>query len=50
VFGDAEGAIDLMQGVYARIAPQDIEERAWHLVQMARPEDNGAAASPPSTT
>jgi tetratricopeptide (TPR) repeat protein len=36
VFGDVDGAIDLMQRVYTRIAPDDIEERAWHLARMAR--------------
>lgn len=36
VFGDTDGAIDLMQSIYPRIAPEDVEERAWHLVQMAR--------------
>ncbi len=34
-FGDVEGAIDLMQRVYPRIAPHESEERAWHLTKMA---------------
>lgn len=35
VFGDVEGALNLMQGIYPRIAPHDTEARAWHLTQMA---------------
>ena len=35
VFGDVEGALNLMQDIYPRIAPHDAEARAWHLTQMA---------------
>lgn len=35
VFGDVEGALNLMQDIYPRIVPHDAEARAWHLTQMA---------------
>lgn len=35
VYGDLEGALNLMQGIYPRLAPHDIEARAWHLTQVA---------------
>lgn len=35
VFGDTEGALDLMQRAYQRIDPQEGEERAWHLTRIA---------------
>ena len=35
VFGDPEGALDLLQRAYQRIDPQQAEERAWHLTRIA---------------
>ena len=35
LFGDWEGAISLMDSAYQRIAPQEIEDRAWILAQLS---------------
>jgi tetratricopeptide (TPR) repeat protein len=38
LFGDIEGAIELMQAAYPRIPPNEVEDRAWILVQVAHLE------------
>jgi tetratricopeptide (TPR) repeat protein len=35
LFGDLEGAIDLMESAYRRVSPLESEERAWLLTQVA---------------
>jgi tetratricopeptide (TPR) repeat protein len=35
VFGDIEGALELMRAAYTRINPAETEDRAWTLVQTA---------------
>lgn len=35
LFGDWEGAISLMDSAYQRTAPQEIEDRAWLLMQLS---------------
>ncbi|MBI2528232.1 MAG: hypothetical protein HYV93_19915 [Candidatus Rokubacteria bacterium] len=35
LFGDIEGALDLMQMAYGRTPPTEVEEQAWILTQMA---------------
>lgn len=35
LFGDWEGAISLMDSAYQRIAPQEVEDRAWILAQLS---------------
>jgi tetratricopeptide (TPR) repeat protein len=35
LFGDIEGAIDLMDRAYQRTAPGEVEDRAWILTQLA---------------
>jgi tetratricopeptide (TPR) repeat protein len=35
LFGDVEGAIELMQTAYQRLPPQEVEDRAWTLTQLA---------------
>ncbi len=35
LFGDIQGAVDLMQSAYAKIAPSEVEDRAWILTQFA---------------
>jgi tetratricopeptide (TPR) repeat protein len=38
LFGDVEGAIELMRAAYQRTAPADVEDRAWLLTQLAHLE------------
>ncbi len=38
LFGDIEGAIDLMRAAYERSAPAEVEDRAWMLTQLAHLE------------
>ena len=38
LFGDIEGALELMQAAYPRIPPNEVEDRAWILVQVAHLE------------
>jgi Flp pilus assembly protein TadD len=38
LFGDLQGAIDLMQSAYNKTAPTEIEDRAWILCQYAHLE------------
>ena len=38
IFGDIQGAIDLMQSAYAKTAPAEVEDRAWILCQFAHLE------------
>jgi tetratricopeptide (TPR) repeat protein len=38
LFGDVEGAIELMRTAYQRTAPTEIEDRAWMLTQLAHLE------------
>ncbi len=35
LFGDIQGAIDLMQSAYAKTPPAEVEDRAWILTQFA---------------
>jgi tetratricopeptide (TPR) repeat protein len=35
IFGDIEGALELMRAAYQRINPAETEDRAWTLVQIA---------------
>ncbi|MGI8602964.1 MAG: hypothetical protein ACR2OZ_08170 [Verrucomicrobiales bacterium] len=35
LFGDHEGALDLMQSAYDKVAPAEVEDRAWILTQLA---------------
>ena len=35
LFGDHEGAVDLMDTAYRRTAPTEVEDRAWILTQIA---------------
>jgi tetratricopeptide (TPR) repeat protein len=35
LFGDLQGALDLMQSAYARTPPSEVEDRAWILTQFA---------------
>jgi tetratricopeptide (TPR) repeat protein len=51
LFGDFDGALDLMQQSYDRIPPSEVEDRAWVLAQTAhllllqgRADDAGRAA------
>ena len=38
LFGDLQGAIDLMQSAYAKTPPAEVEDRAWMLCQFAHLE------------
>lgn len=38
LFGDIEGAIELMRAAYQRTAPTEVEDRAWMLTQLAHLE------------
>jgi tetratricopeptide (TPR) repeat protein len=38
LFGDVEGAIELMRAAYQRTAPPEVEDRAWMLTQVAHLE------------
>jgi tetratricopeptide (TPR) repeat protein len=38
LFGDVEGAIELMRTAYQRTAPAEVEDRAWMLTQVAHLE------------
>jgi Flp pilus assembly protein TadD len=38
LFGDAEGALELMAAAYQRTAPDEAEERAWLLTQIGHLE------------
>lgn len=38
LFGDIQGAIDLMQSAYSKTAPAEVEDRAWILCQFAHLE------------
>jgi len=35
LFGDVEGAIELMRAAYQRTSPDEVEDRAWVLTQLA---------------
>lgn len=35
LFGDIQGAVDLMQSAYTKTAPSEVEDRAWILTQFA---------------
>jgi tetratricopeptide (TPR) repeat protein len=35
LFGDIQGAVDLMQSAYVKTAPSEVEDRAWILTQFA---------------
>ena len=35
LFGDIQGAVDLMQSAYNKTAPSEVEDRAWILTQFA---------------
>jgi tetratricopeptide (TPR) repeat protein len=35
LFGDVDGAVELMQMAYTQLSPSETEERAWLLTQMA---------------
>jgi tetratricopeptide (TPR) repeat protein len=38
LFGDVEGSLQLLSAAYGRIAPTELEDRAWVLTQMAHLE------------
>ena len=38
LFGDVEGAIELMRAAYQRTSPTEVEDRAWMLTQVAHLE------------
>jgi tetratricopeptide (TPR) repeat protein len=38
LFGDVEGAVELMQQAYQRTAPTEVEDRAWIATQLAHLE------------
>jgi tetratricopeptide (TPR) repeat protein len=38
LFGDHEGAVDIMSDAYRRMPPAEVEERAWVLTQIAHLE------------
>jgi Flp pilus assembly protein TadD len=35
LFGDVEGAVELMRAAYQRMPPDEVEDRAWVLTQLA---------------